>query len=210
MEDIRVEMEDQMEDLMEDNREIIAFWGQNDQYGFFSQWFNSLFEFNNNIFCSLPNEIKNLNFCIEQKSALEKLYDKRYCNAEKFMMMGKAALFNDNNMINNIYNTTSPKLIKELGRKVLNFNKETWDAYCCDIVKIANYLKFKQNDELNFNIKNTKTSILVEASPYDKIWGVGIGPKDKRIKNIALWNGTNYLGECLMFVRNILMNENNN
>lgn len=120
------------------------------------------------------------------------------------MMMGKAALFRDNTAFNRMGQTDSPKDHKRLGRTVKNFVEADWNRYSQDIVKIGNYLKFSQNEVLKKYMKDTENAILVEASPLDNIWGIGIRFDDPDVQFIDKWKGTNYLGECLMFVRQVL------
>ncbi len=70
-----------------------------------------------------------------------------------------------------------------------------------DIVVNGNMLKFSQNEELKNFLLSTNNKILAEASPYDKIWGIGIGQDDKDAYNIDKWKGENLLGKALMKVR---------
>jgi ribA/ribD-fused uncharacterized protein len=118
--------------------------------------------------------------------------------------MGKAALFRDDATFRKMGADDSPKNQKALGRSVNNFDGDTWDKYCRDIVKMGNYLKFSQNGDLKKYIRDTGESLLVEGSPLDKIWGVGMRFDDPNINDERNWKGTNYLGECLMFVRAIV------
>lgn len=189
-------------------QEFIAFWSPNDPHPHFGQWYESDFVLTQEICDRLPEEIKNLSLCRNRIDVIQMLMNGQnnevYGTAEKFMMMGKAALFRDANIFRQMTNTNSPKEHKRLGRLVQNFNGATWDAYCCDIVKIGNYLKFSQNDELAQLLKQTNNAILVEGSPLDKIWGVGLRFDHPDIQHMDRWKGTNYLGICLMFVRDII------
>ena len=65
----------------------------------------------------------------------------------------------------------------------------------------ANLYKYLQNEYLKKLLFQTENKILVEASPYDKIWGVGLGPTDKKIIDKNKWKGLNKLGKILMKVR---------
>lgn len=127
-----------------------------------------------------------------------------YHTAEQYMMAQKAALFSDKEMQKEIMAASHPKQFKALGQKVKGFVQEVWDKNCCDIVVKGNAAKFSQNEDLKAFLLNTNQRVLVEASPYDKIWGIGMGTDDSRCENPTLWNGTNFLGFCLMEVRDIL------
>lgn len=130
-----------------------------------------------------------------------------YCNCEQYMMSKKADLFGDIDIFNKIMNETNPKVIKNLGKKVKNFDEKVWDKVKYSIVFVGNYYKFKQNETLRKHLLNDN-KIIVEASPYDKIWGIGLG-KDNPIEyleNPNNWKGQNLLGFAIMHVRDYLLN----
>ena len=120
---------------------------------------------------------------------------------EKYMMYNKALLFDDKDIANEILNTNQPKAIKELGRKVKNFNDELWDKMKYKIVFTGNYYKFSQNTDLRNFLLSTKNKVLVEASPYDKVWGIKMKYDDENIENPFCWKGENLLGFALMEAR---------
>ena len=120
---------------------------------------------------------------------------------EKYMMYNKALLFDDKDIANEILNTNQPKAIKELGRKVKNFNDELWDKMKYKIVFTGNYYKFSQNADLRNFLLSTKNKVLVEASPYDKVWGIKMKYDDENIENPFCWKGENLLGFALMEAR---------
>lgn len=122
---------------------------------------------------------------------------------EQFMMYYKAILFNDTNIAKLILNTSNPRTIKDLGRKVKDFNQVEWDKVKENIVMNANMAKFSQNQQLLQILKNT-TGLLVEASPYDKIWGIGLSEKEARQIKPTSWPGQNLLGSILTRVRDTL------
>ncbi len=124
-----------------------------------------------------------------------------YKTAEHYMMAGKAKLFNDEEILDKIVQATSPNQAKSLGRKVRNFDPKIWDEHKYEIVKQGNLLKFSQNEKFGEFLLSTNNKILVEASPYDKIWGIGMLESDSRAENPLLWNGENLLGFALMEVR---------
>jgi len=129
-----------------------------------------------------------------------------YPTAEHFMMAEKARLFNDELVLNRILKAQSPGEAKKLGRLVNGFNEEKWLEHRFDIVCRANYTKFSQNPKLKQFLINTRTKVLVEASPVDKIWGVGLAATHDHIYNPRLWKGLNLLGYALMDVRDKLVN----
>jgi len=124
-----------------------------------------------------------------------------YSCAEQYMMAEKARLFGDEEVREEIMNTSDPKLMKALGRKVRNFDPQVWDKAKYSIVLNGNYYKFTQNKEMMDFLLSTGDKILVEASPLDTIWGIGFGKENEKAKNIAMWRGQNLLGFALMEVR---------
>ncbi|MEX3713471.1 NADAR family protein [Cytobacillus horneckiae] len=131
-----------------------------------------------------------------------------YTCTEHFMMHRKAMLMGDDTTAAKIMNTPyNPREYKALGRQVKPFNAQLWNANCKEIVKQGNLLKFQQNPTLATSLKNTAGTTLVEASPYDKIWGIGLSEDDPRAKSRNTWLGKNYLGEILTEVRIELFGE---
>ena len=124
-----------------------------------------------------------------------------YDCCEQYMMYKKAMLFNDIDIANQIMATKSPKNQKALGRKVSGFNKAKWDAIAKQVVYDANYAKFTQHVQLLEELLNTGNTTIVEASPYDRIWGIGLSASDPRAQDRNQWRGTNWLGEVLTQVR---------
>ena len=116
-------------------------------------------------------------------------------------VVGKARIFKDEEVEKEIMNTSDPKLMKALGRKVRNFAPEVWDKLKYSIVLNGNYYKFTQNKEMMDFLLSTGDKILVEASPMDTIWGIGFGKENEKAKNVAMWRGQNLLGFALMEVR---------
>lgn len=127
-----------------------------------------------------------------------------YPTAEHWMMAEKARLFQDETMLTKILNCRKPAEAKELGRKVRGFDKSVWEANRIGIVVQGNYLKFKQNEDLWQFLDNTKSRVLVEASPVDPIWGIGISADAEGIEYPQNWKGLNLLGYALMEVRDRL------
>ncbi|WP_299184447.1 NADAR family protein [uncultured Aquimarina sp.] len=128
-----------------------------------------------------------------------------YKTAEHWMMAEKARLFKDDLIEKEIIDCNHPMEAKQLGRKVRNFDPKIWDAHKYEIVKQGNYHKFSQHQELKEFLLNTKKRIIVEASPRDRIWGIGMGQANEKAQNPNLWRGQNLLGFALMEVRDELM-----
>ncbi|MDH0682192.1 NADAR family protein [Achromobacter animicus] len=128
----------------------------------------------------------------------------RYPTAEHYMMAEKARLFGDEATRALVFKAPNPGAAKALGRQVMGFNDETWLANRYAIVVRANEAKFGQNPELREFLLQTGNRVLVEASPVDRIWGVGMAQDDEHIANPNLWRGLNLLGFALMQVRDTL------
>ena len=154
-------------------QKVIGFWKTRKPYGFMSQWYYSDFT---------DNGIK-------------------FDTCEKYMMYQKAKLFEDSYSASTILQVRAPSKIKKLGRKVEGFEEKKWDTTKEDIIYKANLLKFTQNEKLKIKLLNTKDDVLAEASPYDKIYGIGLYPEDKNVQIPSNWKGQNLLGKALMRVR---------
>jgi len=158
---------------------MMPFWGHKAKYdgvvdkSCFSQWFPCSFE------------IENIS----------------YPSAEHFMMAEKARLFNDEENLKKILESPSPAKAKKLGRLVKNFDPKIWGRECFEIVYRGNLAKFDQNEGFKDFLLKTGNKIIVEASPFDKIWGIGMNQHNEKVYNPLLWNGQNLLGFALMKVR---------
>ena len=124
-----------------------------------------------------------------------------YPSAEHYMMAQKAKLFGDKPTYQKILSVPHPSVAKRFGRTVVGFDETVWTQNRYDIVIRGNEAKFTQNEVLKKFLLNTHTRILVEASPVDKIWGVGLAENDQRIYHPEKWRGLNLLGFALMEVR---------
>lgn len=127
--------------------------------------------------------------------------------AEQYMMYHKAMLFNDRENAEKIRATSDPKKQKAFGRLVKNFDPAVWDEHKLNIVTQGNYLKFSQNPSLKRDLLATGDKLLVEASPVDKVWGVGLHYDDDLILDEKNWKGENLLGVALMNTRTRLKEE---
>ncbi len=123
------------------------------------------------------------------------------------MMAAKARLFGDEVALQKILDASHPGEVKKLGRTVSNFNEDTWREERFRLVVEGNLAKFSQNEPLAQFLKNTGDRVLVEASPYDRIWGIGLAASDKHAEEPSFWKGLNLLGFALMDVRNRLRGE---
>lgn len=158
-----------------EEKKYVYFWSVNDiDYGCFSQWYKTEFEENDVWFnCS-----------------------------EQYMMAKKALLFGDYEVYEKIMKTDSPKNMKALGRKIKGFDPKLWNNHRYEIVLCGNMLKFGYDAELLEKLQETGDAIIAEASPYDKIWGIGM--KKRKGLTEKDWCGDNLLGKVLMEVRKFL------
>jgi ribA/ribD-fused uncharacterized protein len=125
----------------------------------------------------------------------------KYQNTEQYMMAQKAKLFEDEDIFQKILQTDDPKHIKALGRQVKNYQDEIWIAHRYEIVVQGNLAKFSQNNHLQQFLLSTSEQIIVEASPVDQIWGIGLAADHVDAMNPLKWKGLNLLGFALMDVR---------
>lgn len=142
----------------------------------FSQWFDSPFEADGN----------------------------RFATAEHYMMARKAQLFNDHETFRQVLAAKDPGKAKALGRKVRGFEEAVWLENRWAIVVEGNRHKFAQNPELRDFLLSSGSKILVEASPVDVIWGIGLDARAADAEHPARWKGLNLLGFALMEVRSLL------
>jgi len=125
----------------------------------------------------------------------------RFLTAEHFMMAGKARLFGDEAARARILAATHPGEVQRIGREVLGFDADRWEAERSALVIRGNVLKFQQNPAMRSWLLATGTRVLVEASPVDRIWGIGLAGTDPRAADPRQWQGLNLLGFALMQAR---------
>lgn len=152
----------------------IYFWKIDQPYGWLSNWYK----------CSFQDE---------------HFGDFVFTSVEHYIMIYKATLFNDVESLDALVNETNPVRIKKIGRNIKNFKQETWDHNKEHIAYRGNYLKFNSNSTLKKRLLDTQLAELVEASPFDSIWGIGYSIKDAE-SNRKNW-GSNILGKILMELR---------
>jgi len=131
---------------------------------------------------------------------------KEYNCSEKYMMYKKAMLFKDYEVAEMIMQQNDPRKQKFLGRQVREFDQEIWMANCQEIMVPALVSKFTQDSYSLKCMLDTGDSIIVEASPYDKVWGIGMRKDDPDATNPFQWKGQNLLGIVLMKARKIIVN----
>ncbi|MEV4639369.1 NADAR family protein [Actinoplanes sp. NPDC049548] len=128
----------------------------------------------------------------------------RFSTAEHYMMWRKALLFGDEEAAARIVAASHPRQAKMLGRRVRGFDEQTWVAQRFEIVVDASVAKFGQSAELSEFLAGTSRRVLVEASPTDRVWGIGLAATDERAADPARWRGLNLLGFALMEARDRL------
>lgn len=152
---------------------VVCFHNPDEQNGYLSNWYHSEFMIDYIGFSSM----------------------------EQYMMFRKAMLFSDKEIADKILKTNDVRYIKELGRKVRNFDDNIWVQHREEIVYTGLYAKFSQNAKLKEKLLKTGDAILAECAVNDKIWGIGLSMTDKRNQNPNEWRGLNLLGKNLMKVR---------
>jgi len=124
-----------------------------------------------------------------------------YATAEHFMMWSKAMLFGDRDCAAKVLGTQHPSEAKALGRKVKPFDEAVWGRARFGIVVNGSIAKFSQHEDLKAFLLGTGNRVLVEASPVDRVWGIGLAATDPAAGDPAQWRGTNLLGFALMHAR---------
>jgi ribA/ribD-fused uncharacterized protein len=131
----------------------------------------------------------------------------RYPSAEHYMMAAKARLSGDAGAVEEILAAPHPGAAKALGRQVRGFDEQRWAEHRFEVVVAGNMAKFGQHPELRGYLAGTGSRVLVEASPRDRVWGIGLAADDERAGSPERWQGLNLLGFALMEVRHQLRAE---
>ncbi|KAG6808865.1 hypothetical protein H0H92_002527 [Tricholoma furcatifolium] len=184
------------QDPQKNPSDFTFFWTTNHVNGWASQWYPA----------SFTARVK-INSKEEGEGECE---DINFPTTEHWMMLHKALLFNDIPIARKIIASTSTtkkdmKAVKSLGRKVSNFDDETWKAHRRRIVLKGTLHKFRQNEDLKRKLLDTGDTEIAEAAPRDRIWGIGFGEKNA-LGKYAKW-GMNLLGKALVEARGILREE---
>jgi ribA/ribD-fused uncharacterized protein len=127
-----------------------------------------------------------------------------FATAEHYMMWRKATMFGDPETAGEILAAGTPEEAKALGRRARNFDQATWEAARYEIVVAAGTHKFGQHDDLRAFLHGTGDHVLVEASPRDRVWGIGLGRNNPAAHDPTRWRGLNLLGFALCDVRDVL------
>jgi ribA/ribD-fused uncharacterized protein len=125
---------------------------------------------------------------------------------EQYIMARKALLFKDNEMFQKIMKSDKPRMHQRYGRQVKNFDEKTWSENNYQILLDGLYLKFSQNASLREVLLKTGDAMLAEASPYDKLYGIGWSADNPNAMNPSKWKGRNLMGRALMDTRQRLRN----
>lgn len=143
-------------------------------------------------------------FCSQWYPASFTINQIKYNCCEQYMMSQKALLFDDMKSYKKIMKETDPRKIKLYGRYISDFDEKKWNKHKYKIVYDANYAKFTQNEVLKKKLLATGDTHIVEASPTDKIWGIGFSMTNPNRFKTELW-GENLLGKAIMEVRDAII-----
>ena len=127
-----------------------------------------------------------------------------FASAEHYMMWRKALLFDDAEVAAEVLAARTPAEVLGLGRRVRGFDDGSWTAHRWEIVVTGSVLKFGQDPALRDYLLSTRNRVLVEASPLDRIWGIGLAADSEHAQDPARWRGLNLLGFALMEARDRL------
>jgi ribA/ribD-fused uncharacterized protein len=127
-----------------------------------------------------------------------------FATAEHYMMWRKAVLFGDADAAAQVLAAGHPQIAKAYGRSVRGFDDAAWARERFGIVVDGSVAKFGQHPDLRAFLLGTGERVLVEASPRDTVWGIGLGAKNERAAVPAEWRGSNLLGFALMEARDRL------
>jgi ribA/ribD-fused uncharacterized protein len=155
---------------------FVCFWKPNQPNGYLGNWYDSPF-------------------------ILDGIH---FPTSEHYMMYHKALLMGDIDCGDKILAATDPKMVKALGQRVKPWDEQLWLDNRCRIMYEACYAKFSAHADLLGLLLRTGNTVLVEASPMDRIWGIGLSATHADAFNVAKWKGSNLLGRVLMRVREAL------
>ncbi|MFJ2663277.1 NADAR family protein [Nocardia fluminea] len=130
-----------------------------------------------------------------------------FASAEHYMMWRKAMLFDDETTAARILGAGHPGQAKKFGRQIRDFDESVWERARFGIVVAGSVAKFGQNDALRGYLVGTGARVLVEASPVDRIWGIGMAADDPGALDPGRWKGLNLLGFALMRARDELIGQ---
>ena len=155
---------------------IIYFWKpSNPRYGFLSNW---------------------------SRHPIEDEYGNSFPTCEHYFMYQKAKLFDDHETATEILEASHPGKARELGRKIKNYDDIVWKDQRIHVMRDALILKCKQHRDVKERLLSTGRRLLAEASPFDKVWGIGLS-EEQALSRKQKWPGENLLGKTWMLVRDI-------
>ncbi|RBB31883.1 DUF1768 domain-containing protein [Burkholderia reimsis] len=128
----------------------------------------------------------------------------QFANTEQYMMWRKAKLFGNDELAVAMLAISNPRKLKALGRTVQGYQEDVWERERVLVMVRACYLKFSQNSAMREELLATGERLLVEASPDDCVWGIGLAEDDPRALSLSQWQGRNLLGYALMEARRML------
>lgn len=152
---------------------IIGFHNPDEENGYLSNWYPSLFT----------------------------IEGKEFSSMEQYMMYRKAICFHDTEIAAKIMETDDVALIKQLGRLVSGYNDHIWNGVRQIVVYEGLLAKFSQNEELKKKLLETNDAVLAECAVRDRIWGIGLSMTEPDRHDLVKWKGQNLLGYALMMVR---------
>lgn len=132
--------------------------------------------------------------------------DQIFNSSEQYFMYQKAIHFKDHETAKLILKATNPAEAKRLGRQVKNYNDKSWNAIRDFVMCHGLYNKFTQSKPHKEYLMRDEFygKLFVEASPIDRIWGVGMDIDNPDIDDESKWLGENALGQLLTSIRNLL------
>jgi len=173
--------------------EYVFYWTKND---FPSHWYPAGFHYKGFYFATVEH------FMMVQKAILFEMSDKTKQEIAK--ILSKESRYT----AWQILQTSDPKEAKQLGRQVKWFNKKVWEDAVKPVLFLGNLLKYRQDGALQAMLLRYPNRVFVEASPYDKIYGIGLSDSDDRIHDPTNWKGTNWAGEAVTAVRDYIGGQN--
>jgi ribA/ribD-fused uncharacterized protein len=179
----------------ESTTEVIYFFRTIGEYGCLSQWWSCEFSCHYDHFQYLGPDDHDL---IEKIKVLDETLE--FNCAEQYMMFAKALFFGDFETAGKIMKNNNPRQQKGLGRNVNGFDEERWEKIRSTVVENASVEKFGQNKYARQVLLSTDDKELVEASPFDRTWGIGFTVENAKFTDRGKW-GLNLLGKALVVAR---------
>lgn len=124
-----------------------------------------------------------------------------YSCGEQRMMHCKAALFGDLAASERVLASPSPWSQKQIGRSIRGYDEAVWEDDRMPMMIEIVFQKAIQDDSTRAHLMATGTAVIVEASPHDPVWGIGLSENDPASLDPSLWKGRNLLGRAWMAAR---------